>query len=528
MTVSRGYTRIDFTRVRMRREKGTALIVSLLIIVLLTLLAVTGLRMSILEEQISGNQKQAAMALFAAEQGVSEALEDLFDGTISDSGLESSIAWSPSGSASGVGYSVGYTVSHLEVGGNVISNVNDDGRRYFLIESTGQTTESTGDNTPPARRLLEVAIAAEWGGESNIAGLIGCRGVTAMSNVVTSSYSSSGQDSTGDRGDIATTDADAFMYMDGSSDFDVNGEVRATGALYLGGDALVRRNALANLRITTRSNAYINHEAWTNGDFDGSNNSVGIEPPNEYMASPNPVVEVGLCDPLDIDSIFVDAEVIKTANDNGEIGIGSGSNYSGSPSTLGVDGGEKDYYFDNFTLEGEETVLIRGDVRLFVKSNFTMKSKPELILAAGASLIIYVETGNFWMDSEAKANHDPDNNFPLCNPGGCPINLKVFSLTENDVKDYKNWTDDEPNVWDDSQDVAGVKIDSNSVFYGMMYAPRAHVVLYSNTVFYGSARGRYVTADSNLDFHYDEDLDALWTGLPTDYKVVYWTELYPE
>ncbi len=58
-------------RSRAPKDNGFALIVCLLILVVLTLLAVTGLRSSIIEEMTSGNQKLAASALFGAEQGVS-------------------------------------------------------------------------------------------------------------------------------------------------------------------------------------------------------------------------------------------------------------------------------------------------------------------------------------------------------------------------------------------------------------------------------------------------------------------------
>jgi Tfp pilus assembly protein PilX len=508
-----------FRQVLLRKEKGMALILSLLILVLLTLLAVTGLQTSIVEEQISGNQKLAARALFAAEQGVSEALEDLFDGTISDTGSESSTTWNAVGSVSGTGYSAAYVVRHLAAAGATVANVNDDGRTYFAIDSIGNASES-------ARRMLQVAVAMEMGGESNVAGLIGCQGITAKGNVVTSSYSSSGQASDGDRGDVATTDEYAFMYLDGSSDFDIVGEVRSTGALYLGSDSLVRRDALAPLRITTQSNAHIYGSASTNGNFDGRSGSVSGDINQGNSVVPDPVVAVKPCDPLDIDSIFDDAVGIKTANDNSGIGRCSGCSYTGNPGNLGTPGGASDYYFSSFTLDGEETVTIRGDVRIYIENNFTMKSKPELILNDGASLTIYLDSGRFWMDSEAKANHDPDDDVSSCNPGGCPGKLTVYSKTSNSKKDDKNWRDDEPDVWDDSQDIAGVKIDSNSEFYGMIYAPRAHVVLYSNSEIYGSVRGIFVTTDSNLDFFYDEDLDSLWGGLPTDYQLVYWTEIY--
>jgi hypothetical protein len=248
-------------------QSGFALIVSLLILLVLTMVAVTGLRSSIIEEQVSGNQKIAASSLFGAEQGVSAAIDDLFDGTISDSGSEDDTSWSASGSSSGTGYAANYTVEHLIRNGVQVED--DDGRRYFVIESTGATT--TGDG----RRMLEVAIALEWGAASNVAGFIGCRGINGDSNIVTGSYSSTGQPSDGDRGDMATTDANAFLYLDGSSDMDVVGEVRSTGAIYMKSDALVRRDALANLQIKILdTNANVYGSAYTNGRYRGMAGSV--------------------------------------------------------------------------------------------------------------------------------------------------------------------------------------------------------------------------------------------------------------
>lgn len=500
-------------------QKGVTLIVSLVIIVLLTLIAVTSLRTSILEEKVSGNQRLAATALFAAERGVSEALNGLFDGTISTAGHESDPNWSHAGSVSGPGYAANYTVHYQLAGGDLIEN--DDGRTYFRITSDGETSSGEG------RRMLEVAVAMEMGGEANVAGLIGCQGVTGLSNVVTGSYSSSGKPTDGDRGDIATTDSGSFLYLVGSSDFDVAGEIRSVGAIYLDSDALVRRDALANLRITVKSGD-IYGSAYTNDTFYRCTSCVHGDIYQGPSVTPNPLVPYEECDPWDIDAIFSEAAAVKTSNHNAQIGRTSGGSYSGSPSTMGVNGASRDYYFSSFTLDGK-SATINGDVRIYVYDDFTMKSNAQLILGAGASVKVYVETGNVWIDSNSMANHDPLDVFPNCTPGGCPIDLQIFSKRENMVKDRKVTSRyDEPDVWDDSQDVAAVKISSNAVFYGLIYAPRGHVVLYSNAQIYGSVRGRYVTTDSNMGFHYDEDLDSLWAGSPTDYKLVYWTELYPE
>jgi hypothetical protein len=506
----------------MGRAKGIALFVSLVILVLLTLLAVTGLRMSIVEERVSGNQKLAAGSLFAAEQGISEGIEDLMLGTIT---VSADIGWTATGSVDGTGYSADYTIRHfLSADGSKVED--DDGRTYLRINSTGQSDNGSG------RRMVEVVAALEQGGEGNVAGLIGCQGVTGLSNVQTSSYSSSGEPSTNERGDIATTDPGALLYLVGSSDFDVHGEVRSTGRLYIDSDTLIRRDALANDGIWMKSGV-IGGIARTNGSFidDGGTVVGAIE--QGPSVTPNPVVALDPCDPWDIVSIFENADDIMTANDNGELGIASGSSYSRGTSSIGVFGQARDYYFSTFQLDSDAILTVNGDVRIYARDYFWMKSNAQLILAADASLKIYVERNYFWMDSNTRANHDPYNDSP-CDPGGCPIDLQVFVKAENTAKSpsgdpwkYDDW--DKGACYDASKDCwASVIIDSNSVFYGIIYAPLAHVVLNSNADVSGSARGRYVTGDSNLTFHYDEDLDDLYSGLPSAYQIVYWSEQYPE
>jgi hypothetical protein len=196
------------------------------------------------------------------------------------------------------------------------------------------------------------------------------------------------------------------------------------------------------------------------------------------------------------------------ANHNGDLGIGPGGNFNGSPDD--IDPG--DYWFNNVTIEDN---TINGNVRMYVTGNFTLDSNAELVLAPGASLEIYMESGRFVMDSNSGANR-----------GGTPLNMQIYSRAVDTVKDDKDWEDDEPDTWDDGNQK--IVINSNSQLWGIIYAPRAHVWLDSNVRVHGSVRGRFVDVLSNFHFTYDEDLDTFITGNPTDYKLVYWTELYPE
>ena len=244
--------------------------------------------------------------------------------------------------------------------------------------------------------------------------------------------------------------------------------------------------------------------------------------------TPNPVVATTACDPLNIDNIFAGVESINTSNNNAELiaycaGPGAACFNSGtenwfSSSTdanvIGVTGETRDYKFYNFQADGDSTVTIQGTVRFFVDNNFILKSNAQLLFDPDATLIIYHEgqvSGDdnslFWLDSNTFANYL-----------GIPANFQMYSKAYDE--------EESPGYW-----VVGkekVTIDSNTGFYGVIYAPRAHVVINSNTSIHGSVRGSYVNLDSNVGFMFDEDLENLWTGVPIDYELVYWAEFYPE
>ena len=504
-------------RSRMRKEKGTALIVSLLLIVLLTLLAVNGLNTSILEEQMSGNQKMAAKALFAAEQGVSEAISDLLDQTISDVGQEESTTWVGVGSASGVGYSVDYTVRHHTVGGSIVAN--DAGRTYYLINSTGNASEGS-------RRMVEVVVASDTGGSPHVAGLIGCDGVKINNNPTTASYSSSGAESNGDRGDIQTTNLDAAITV--YNDADINGELRSTGTLILDSNSIIRRDAFATTGIEMLSQSHVYGSAWTNAAYTGGYSHVTGDINQGPTVTPDPIVELTPCDPLDLDTIFADVDSIKTTNNNAELtafcpGPGAlcfddatGTFFSSGTDavTIGVTGVESDYLFYDFIADSDSTVTILGTVRFFVENNFKLIANSQLIFDPGATLKIYHEGQ---VDGDDNALFFLDSN-TVANDLGITSDFQLYSKAFNEEK--------EPGLWEVGKEK--ITVNSNSGFYGLIYAPRAHVVINSNTSVHGSVRGSYITMDSNAAFWFDEDLDNLFTSIPIDYELVYWAEFYPE
>jgi predicted acyltransferase (DUF342 family) len=320
--------------------------------------------------------------------------------------------------------------------------------------------------------------------------------VEANSNVLSNSYSSSGQPTSGDNGDLATTNAGADMSFGG--DIDVYGDLRSTDEIYMDSNDLVHGDALANGRITLVSSSHVNGDARTSDTVSGDTRVDGTVYEN---VTPD-VVPLEPCDPLDIDSVFTDAGSIQSSNDNGEL---SGSYFTNpdyfikdsDTDTLGVAGQAKDYSLGDFTMDSDAVVTIQGDVRLYMSGDFTMLSNTNLSLAAGATLTIYVE-GAVFTDSNAAINS-----------GGIPGNMSLYSdATSSSNSDYK------------------IVLNSNAGFGGTIYSPRAAIEINSNTTLKGAVRGKYVYLDSNPTFSFDEDLNAGSGGPPSDYKLVYWTEKY--
>jgi type IV pilus assembly protein PilX len=466
------------------------LIVSLIMLMLLTLLAITATRTSVLEEMMAGNHKQATQALFAAEEGVSKAIDELMSLTIS----ETDVNWTASGTVTDTDYSAAYSIDHRLVAGAVAAT--DDGRPYYLIDSTGTSATAT--------RNLEVVLTLEYTSIWD-SGITGCDGVDFNSNATTNSYSSSGQPSSEDQGHITSTTAGGDI--DFRTDADINGDVRSAGDVRLDSNDLIRGDVLANGGIQLVSNAHVNGDARAAGSITGASGRVDGQVFENV--TPNPINMD--CDPLGIDDVFTDAGSIQSSHDNGELNTSyfNGTDYrvdGNNTDTLGVAGQAKDYSLTDFTLDSDAVVTIEGDVRLYVSGNFEMFSSASLQLAAGASLIVYAE-GAIFTDSNATVNNvGIPVEIPVEIPGGIPANMSFYSnATSSDNGDYK------------------VSLDSNSEFYGTVYAPRAAISMKSNTEVGGAVRGKYVNMDSNPVFSFDEDLNAGSGGPPSDYTLVYWT-----
>jgi len=150
--------------------------------------------------------------------------------------------------------------------------------------------------------------------------------------------------------------------------------------------------------------------------------------------------------------------------------------------------------YTSFILASNSTVTITSDVILYITGDFTMSSNTQLNIDNGASVTIYLG-GTFSQSSNSQINNlsqDP---------------TKLLILGTDTFSGTMTW-------------------NSNTDFYGAVYAPRAHVDFRSNIDFYGSIIANTFEFNSNARFHYDRALAGLkrddMEGMP--YGVRSWQE----
>ena len=498
---------------------GFALVTSLIVLGILTLIAATALRVAAMEEKMTGNQKLLARAQFGAERGISDAIDALVARTISDAtwraanpGWETgSPAWGgANGTSAGPGYSVAYTIRHRRIAGGPVAT-NDHGEPLYRIDATGTAGNAT--------RSIEVAVALTAPSALDT-GLVGCRGISFHGGATIGSYSSSGKPGAGDNGDGKTVSEEVSpgTFIDGPVRLEgaavIRGDMRATGSMSLHDNAAIQKDAYANGNVSLLGNACIGHDVWSGGaitaatgtgagcDLTGNGNRPGIHS-TRHPNQPGPVARREPCDPLDVDGLFSTASVIRTANDNAELtaALVSGFDYQigGSDTdTIGAAGQARSFYFDDFTVEGSAVVTLQGDLTFYVEGDFELSGHARLLWAANTTLNLYVG-GRFHMGANTFANQ-----------GNPPAGFLVHSSAEDTITGLPG--------------DAGVEINSNSGFFGVMYAPRADVHLDSNDEARGAIRGRWVNMDSHGAFWYDEDLAGLPSSGISGYELVYWTE----
>jgi hypothetical protein len=450
-----------------KNQRGIVLVTCLFLLLTLSVIGAAAIHTTVTDTKISGNVRGIKQSHFLAEAGISHSAEFLMD-TLSN--------WESYKTSQALISKTSLGNGHYEV---MIEDGGGDQRRRIVC---------TGTTNTGAKTRIEAILMPEVAAQG-IPGLFGCEGVELDDSVTTQSYSSSGESTSGDKGDVGTSDSDSEVTL--LSAVLVHGDVLAAGKVNLESDARILGSTYANGTISLLGNTSIGGDAETGDRCTGCSGQVGgsIE---EYVSPPP--VEVTPCDPLGVDAVFFDeAEPIATDNDNGELSStyydSSNDDFhagSGDSCTLGTTGEQKQHYFSSFITDGDAQMTIQGDVSIYVNGDVSVLGHSDIDVPAGSKLTIYV-TGEFFFDSNAQINN-------LGRPQDLMLYSNYPSLNTSDFR---------------------VKLHSSADLTAVVYAPRTAVEIRSSGNLFGAVRGKYVYVHSGANFWYDEDLTDLSAAPPT-------------
>ena len=155
-----------------------------------------------------------------------------------------------------------------------------------------------------------------------------------------------------------------------------------------------------------------------------------------------------------------------------------------------INGG--DWRVSDIGLAGTDTLIIQGNVRLYITGDTSVAGNAQIILSSNATLTVYA-AGSMSIHGNGVQNN-----------AGLPSNNQFFGLTSS-----TSW------------DLAG-----NGEWIGTVYAPQAALTVGGNGNVNGAIVAKSITLNGNANFHYDESLKT--TGGAVGYVVSSWQELRNE
>ena len=158
-----------------------------------------------------------------------------------------------------------------------------------------------------------------------------------------------------------------------------------------------------------------------------------------------------------------------------------------------------DYFVNgSFTVANNETMLITGNVKLYVTGNFTMQGQngSYISIAPGATLKLYVGT---------QSGPAVSTTFMNVNNAGNAATFQFYGLPSNTSASWSG----------------------NAEYIGTVYAPEAQFTLggggNNNRDYQGSCVVKSVIMNGHFNFHYDENLKKI--GPVSGFTIASWREL---
>lgn len=201
----------------------------------------------------------------------------------------------------------------------------------------------------------------------------------------------------------------------------------------------------------------------------------------------------GSTSPAPITSEMPMIEVPPTVS-SGDLTINANNTYTLPPG---------EHAFDAFKLKNGATLIVQGPATVVFQSALLRAGSEVQVDASGGPVQFYV-IEDFLMNA----------NTMFAAVSRIPADLDLFLLSDNVINP------------DAPVDLDDVDFESNSEFYGTIYAPNAHITINSNFELYGSLVARAVVLDSWARIHFDEALlESSQESESFTFFKVFWTEL---
>lgn len=271
----------------------------------------------------------------------------------------------------------------------------------------------------------------------------------------------------------SNTHIDSYNSSDGSyADQAVNGS---------GSDTYANQNG----NVGSNDSVSLDQNATVNGN--------AIPGPDGTTTVSGGATVTGSTAPAPITSEMPMIEVPRTVS-AGDLLIATNDTYSLPPG---------DHAFDDFGLGNGATLVVHGPATVVFESA-TMRAGSEILVDATDGPVQFYVLEDFLMNS----------------------NTTFGSLTKTPADVELNLLSDNVINPDAPIDLDTVDFESNSEFYGTIYAPNAQIVINSNFALYGSLVARAVRLNSWATIHFDEALLESSAGSEGfTFSKVFWREL---
>ena len=136
------------------------------------------------------------------------------------------------------------------------------------------------------------------------------------------------------------------------------------------------------------------------------------------------------------------------------------------------------YRLDDLTLSSKRTVVIQGEVTLYVDGDFKTSGQSRIVVPDGSKLTLYIN-GSIDMSGQG-----------IVNDTGIPANVMMLG----------------------TETCTSVKLSGQEDLYAAVYAPEADIQLSGQSDVYGAIVGKTFTAQGQASIHYDEALGDMGGG----------------